>query len=94
MILSQTSNFHIFHTCYRSGYGDCATHQGISTISISQSNSVLNLWFTFILKGSSSYGLPAPVAADYSQGNLCAPSVNLNFQQGNQTYHRVSTEIL
>ena len=26
MILSQTSNFHIFHTCYRSGYGDCATH--------------------------------------------------------------------
>ena len=26
MILSQTSNFHIFRTCYRSGYGDCATH--------------------------------------------------------------------
>ena len=25
-ILSQTSNYHIFHTCYRSGYGDCATH--------------------------------------------------------------------
>ena len=26
--MSQTSNFRIFHTCYGSGYGDCATHHG------------------------------------------------------------------
>ncbi|XP_066015672.1 uncharacterized protein [Pocillopora verrucosa] len=31
-------------------------------------------------QGSSSYGLPAPVAVDYSQGNLHAPLVNLNFE--------------
>ena len=43
-------------------------------------------------KGSSSYGLPAPVAVDYSQGNLHAPLVNLNFE-GSQTLHRVNTEI-
>ena len=46
----------------------------------------------FTLKGSSCYGLPAPVAVDYSQGNLGAPLVNLNFE-GSQTLHRVNTEI-
>ena len=49
-------------------------------MAISLSSSGFNLWFAFTLKGSSSYGLPAPVAVDYSPGNLCAPSVNLNFQ--------------
>ena len=47
----------------------------------------------FALKGPSSYGLPAPAAADYNQGNLGAPLVNLNFE-GSQTLHRVNTEIL
>ena len=36
-------------------------------------------------KGSSSYGLPAPVAVDYSQGNLPAAFVNSNYQ-GSQTF--------
>ena len=44
-------------------------------------------------KVSSSYSLPAPVAVDYSQGNLHATLVNLNFE-GSQTLHRVNTEIL
>ena len=54
---------------------------------------VLGLWFVFTLKGSSCYGLLAPVAVDYSQGNLDAPLLNLNFK-GSQTLHRVNTEIL
>ena len=44
-----------------------------------------NLWFAFTLKGSSSYGLPAPVAVDYSQGNLPTAFVNPNCQ-GSQTF--------
>ena len=59
----------------------------------SESNSVFNLWFTFTLKGTSSYGLPVPVAVDYSLENLCAPLANLNFE-GSQIFHRISTKIL
>ena len=61
--------------------------------SISLSSCGLNFWFTFTLKGSLSFDSPAPVAVDYSQGNLRAPFVNLNFK-GSQTLHKVNTEIL
>ena len=53
--------------------------------SISLSSCGLNFWFTFTLKGSLSSDSPAPVAVDYSQGNLPAAFVNSNYQ-GSQTF--------
>ena len=53
--------------------------------SISLSSCGLNFWFTFTLKGSLSSDSPAPVAVDYSQGNLPAAFVNPNCQ-GSQTF--------
>ena len=53
--------------------------------SISLSSCRLNFWFTFTLKGSLSFDSPAPVAVDYSQGNLPAAFVNPNCQ-GSQTF--------
>ena len=53
--------------------------------SISLSSCGLNFWFTFTLKGSLSFDSPAPVAVDYSQGNLPTAFVNLNCQ-GSQTF--------
>ena len=45
----------------------------------------LILFYAFTLKGSSSYGLPAPVAVDYCQGNHPAAFLNPN-NQGSQTF--------
>ena len=53
--------------------------------SISLSSCGLNFWFTFTLKGSLSFDSPAPVAVDYSQGNLPTAFINPNCQ-GSQTF--------